>query len=104
MSEAAQAFARALDEERTAALRADFETLLRVQEDKRALLPLLQATAEEAVVNELSERARKNIVLLRQLLGCVQGALGISPEPTYNASGHSASLQPVTQLTVKGRL
>ena len=104
MSDAAQAFARALEEERSAALRADFETLLCVEDEKRALLPLLQATAEEAVVNDLSERARKNIVLLRQLLSCVQGALGISAEPTYNASGHSASLQPVTQLTVKGRL
>jgi hypothetical protein len=104
MSDAAQAFARALEEERTAALRADFETLLRVQEDKRALLPLLKATAEEAVVHDLSERARKNILLLRQLLGCVQGALGISAEPTYTASGQSASLQPVTQPTVKGRL
>jgi len=104
MEDAAQAFARALEDERAAALRADFDTLLRVQEDKRALLPLLQATAEEAVVNDLSERARKNLVLLRQLLSCVQGALGISPESTYNASGHGASLRPVTQLTVKGRL
>jgi len=104
MSDVAAAFARALDEERTAALRADFDTLLRVQEEKRALLPVLKATAQEAVVNDLSERARKNVVLLRQLLSCVQGALGITAEPTYNASGHSASLQPVTQLTVKGRL
>ena len=102
MSEAAQAFAQALEEERAAALRADFETLLRVQEDKRALLPLLKATAEEAVVNELSERARKNILLLRQLLSCVQGALGISAEATYTA--HGQSLNPAAQQTVKGRL
>lgn len=104
MSEAAQAFAQALDEERKAALRADFETLLRVQEDKRALLPLLKATAEEAVVNDLAERARKNILLLRQLLGCVQGALGITAESTYTAHGQSASLNPASQQTVKGRL
>lgn len=104
MLDAAQAFARALDEEREAAVRADFDTLLRVQEEKRVLLPLLKAVADPAVVDELSERARKNLRLLRHLVACVQGALGVTAESTYTAHGHNAEQQRVTQPALRGRV
>jgi hypothetical protein len=104
MSDVAEAFARALDVEREAALKADFDALLRVQEEKRTLLPLLKQSADEATVLELSERARKNLRLLRQLVTCVQGALGVEPENTYTAYGQNAQRAPVTKLTVRGRL
>jgi hypothetical protein len=104
MSDAAQAFARALAAEREAALRADFDELLRVQEEKRALLPLLKESADPAVVDELSERARKNLRLLRQLLTCVQGTLGITAEPTYTAHGQTSLTPPGAQVTVRGRV
>jgi hypothetical protein len=105
MSEVVQAFARALSAEREAALRADFDGLLRVQEEKRALLPLLKETADPAIVEELSEQARKNLRLLRHLLLCVEGTLGITAAaPTYNASGQNAQRAFGAQATVRGRL
>jgi hypothetical protein len=105
MSEAAQAFARALDEERAAALHADFDTLLRVQEEKRALLPLLQTGIAPELAADLQERARKNLLLLRQLLSCVQGALGIETESsTYTAHGQAAAYGHKAQPSLRGRL
>jgi hypothetical protein len=103
MSDAAQAFARALDEEHAAALRADFDTLLRVQEDKRALLPHLKQGLAADVATDLQDRARKNLVLLRQLHACVQGSLGIE-ERTYTAHGQAAGYGQSAQLSVRGRL
>jgi hypothetical protein len=91
MHEAAQAFARALAEERRAALHADFDALLRVQEDKRALLPALKAAAIDAEAQrELTEAARQNIALIRHLFACVKGYLGASAEPGYTARGEVA--------------
>src|ERR1700759_2454903 len=90
MSEAAQGFARPRDEERAAALRAEFGALLRVQEEKRALLPeLKQALLPREVAADLTERARKNLALLRTLHACVQGYLGIE-DSTYTAQGQAA--------------
>jgi len=104
MSEAAEAFARALEVEREAALRADFDVLLRVQDEKRELLPLLKMSAPPEVVDELSERARKNLLLMRQLLQCVQGMLGVGAESgSYTASGQT-SMQPGAGPTLRGRL
>jgi|ERR1700712_3568305 hypothetical protein len=101
MSEAAQAFARALEAEREAALHADFDALLRIQDEKRALMPLLkeQQTPESAA--ELAEFARRNIVLLRHLLACVRGTLGLDHEPTYTAKGQATG---ATGVALRGRL
>jgi hypothetical protein len=105
MSEAAQAFARALAEEREAALHADFDTLLRVQEEKRALLPHLQNGVAPELAADLQDRARKTLVLLRQLLSCVQGVLGIEvAESTYTAHGQAAAYGHNSQPSLRGRL
>jgi hypothetical protein len=104
MSDVVQAFAEVLEVERKAALCADFETLLLVQEQKRELLPLLQASADQALVDDLSERARKNLQLMRQLLAVVQGMVGVDNAPAaYTATGQN-SVQPAAQLSVRGRL
>lgn len=104
MSGAAQAFARALDEERAAALRADFDALLRVQEEKRALLPELKQGLPPEVVADLSERARKNLVLLRTLHACVSGYLGIE-DSTYTAQGQAAAYSGLSAPpSVRGKL
>jgi hypothetical protein len=101
MSDAAQAFARALDAEREAAVRADFEALLRIQDEKRALMPLVKATSTPEIAADLADRARKNIVLLRHLLACLRGSLGLENEPTYTARGE-ATLR--NQIALRGRL
>ena len=102
MHEAAQAFARALAEERRAAMHADFDGLLRVQEEKRARLSELQALGLDASTHrELSEAARQNIALIRHLFACVKGYLGADAEPGYTARGEAATA--ATNL-VRGRL
>lgn len=103
MSDVVQEFAEALEIERKAALCADFETLLRVQDQKRELLPLLKTHPDQARVDDLSERARKNLQLMRQLLAVVQGMVGVTHESAYTASGQT-SIQPAAQTTVRGKL
>jgi len=102
MSNAAEAFARALETERQAALCADLDTLLRVQEEKRELMPLLKASADEATVADLSERARKNLGLIRHLAQCLQGMLGAAAESGYDANGQTSLAPGLTNL--RGRL
>jgi len=105
MSDVVQAFAEALEVERKAALCADFETLLAVQDQKRELLPLLKTCPDQARVDDLSEQARKNLQLMRQLLAVVQGMVGVTNESAsaYTANGQT-SVQPVAQTTVRGKL
>jgi hypothetical protein len=91
MHDAAQAFVRALDAEREAATRADFDALLRIQDDKRALMAVLQATTPPDIARELATRARQNLALMRHLLACVRGHLGLDAEPTYSARGEALS-------------
>jgi hypothetical protein len=100
MQDAAQAFAEALEVERLAALRADFDTLVRVQEEKRVLLPLVQASAPPEQARELGERARKNLGLMRMLVVCLRGHLGLDAEPTYTAKGQTSEA-PQSALRVR---
>jgi signal transduction histidine kinase len=101
MHEAAQAFAQALEVEREAALHADFDTLVRVQQDKLELMPLVQAQETPEVARELGDRARKNLVLMRMLLACLRGQLGLDAEPTYTARGQA---RDSVQSALRGRL
>jgi hypothetical protein len=102
MHEAAEAFSRALAEERRAALQADFDALLRVQEEKRALMEgLREAAIDPELAKELGEAARQNVALIRHLVACVKGYLGASAEPGYTARGETAQ---AALNTVRGRL
>lgn len=102
MHEAAQAFAHALAEERRAALHADFDALVRVQEEKRVLLTsLVQAGLDESLKRELAEAARQNIALIKHLFACVKGYLGAQAEPGYTARGETA---PARVHHLRGRL
>lgn len=102
MHEAAQAFAQALAEERRAALHADFDALVRVQEEKRVLLTsLAQADLDETLKRDLAEAARQNIALIKHLFACVKGYLGAQAEPGYTARGESA---PAKGYHLRGRL
>ena len=98
---AAEAFARALDAEREAATRADFDALLRIQDEKRALMSALKATASPEVTDQLATRARDNLRLLRHLLACVRGHLDLDTEPTYSARGQALTSN---QGSLRGRL
>lgn len=102
MNAAAQAFARALEEERRAAVHADFDGLLRVQEEKRSRLSELQAAGVDAETHRLlAEAARQNIQLIRHLFSCVKGYLGAGAEPGYTARGEVA---PAAPKNMRGRL
>jgi len=102
MHDAAEAFSRALAEERRAALQADFDALLRVQEEKRALMPSLrEAAIDPELTKKLGEAARQNVALIRHLVACVKGYLGASAEPGYTARGETAQ---AALHTVRGKL
>jgi len=92
MHEAAEAFVRALAEERRAALAADFDGLVRVQEEKRVCLSQLREVGVDAELHrELADASRQNIQLIRHLFACVKGYLGATAEPGYTARGEVAS-------------
>jgi hypothetical protein len=94
MHEAAQAFARVLEAEREAATRADLDALLRIQDEKRELMPLVKAHAAPEVARELAEQARANLGLMRHLLACLRGYLSLDAEPTYSARGETLPSVP----------
>jgi hypothetical protein len=101
MHDAGQAFARVLEAERDAAMHADLDALLRLQDEKRALMPLVQAQAAPEVARELAERARANLSLMRHLLACLRGYLSLEAEPTYSARGEAL---PSGHGALRGRL
>lgn len=101
MHDAVSAFKAALQTERDAARRADFDGLLSVQEEKRALLAQVKASATPEDAAELAELARKNLGLMRHLLSCLRGYLGLEAEPTYGAKGQSID---ALQSSLRGRL
>jgi hypothetical protein len=102
MSDPAQAFARALVEERRAAIAADFDALLRVQDEKRVCLSALQAAGVDLEIQgALAEAARENIYLIKHLFACVKGYLGATSEPGYTARGEVA---PASMNHLRGRL
>jgi hypothetical protein len=102
MHPAAQAYRAALEREHAAAVRADFDALLAVQEDKRALVPSMrQAMLSDEAVEALAAQARANIALMRHLVQCLQGAMGMSSASTYTARGEA---RPVGGPNVRGVL
>lgn len=88
MSDAAAAFSLLLDREREAALRADVEGLGQLQEHKRELLDRIRrGDVQGAIPNELVQRAHANIGLIRTLVVCMRGCLGLESEATYTSRG-----------------
>lgn len=87
MGRAGKALSSVLERERKAAISADVDALLRLQDEKRLALTAL--SAEEGTSDELDllrERAMANVQLIRHLAMCLQGML--APEgATYNAGG-----------------
>lgn len=87
-------FAALLDDEREAAKRADVETLVVVQEQKRAALEALRGdelTADDR--STLQQRAQRNLRLIRQLVRCFEGMLMEPTEGTYDAQGARTSMR-----------
>lgn len=88
MTDAAAEFSQLLDREREAALRADVEGLVELQEHKRQLFDRMR-TGElpGRIPNELVVRAHANIGLIRNLVSCLRGCLGGESEATYTSKG-----------------
>ena len=82
------ALTQLLEREREAALRADIDLLLELQPQKQALVAgLRKGEHGERVIDELVVAARSNVRLIRQVVLCLRGALGIAGESTYTPSG-----------------
>jgi len=79
-----------LQEERAAARRADIDALMELQSGKRAVLDRIKAQKTELPAH-LAELAQSNVVLLRHLVSCLEGAIGIEPQ-TYDTYGRRPTL------------
>jgi hypothetical protein len=85
-------FLKLLDEERTAARKADLETLLKLQEAKQEVARRIKpGEVSQRRLLDLADKARSNIWLLRHLVQCLQGAVCADCQTTYTASGERAS-------------
>lgn len=77
-----------LDAEREAALRADVEGLVALQESKRLALERLAGTKlAAAVADPMGRRARSNLALMRHLVDCLRGVTGTQHNGTYSPDG-----------------
>lgn len=82
-------FEALLVREREAAAAADVEQLVALQAAKRAALDALQrAGLPQATLIALGEKARMNVVLIRQLVQCLGGLVGSQQDGTYDAYGN----------------
>ena len=88
MRSEAQELATLLDREREAARKADIETLVSLQEQKRVVMDQLRAlSASPDEIDFLAASAQANIVLIRYLVQCLRGAIEGGDEGIYTASG-----------------
>lgn len=80
--------AQLLEAERDAAIRADVDALVELQVSKRETLDRLVARgAGERELSRLSHRARQNVALMRHMLECMRGLVGIDHAGTYAPDG-----------------
>lgn len=87
----ADAFSDLLAQERAAALQANVEKLLEIQDAKRAVMDNLKRSSEpEDRIRALSVRAQDNIDLLRHLVHCLRSISSIPEKDTYTAAGQFA--------------
>jgi len=91
MERCALALSQLLERERQAALRADIDALSELQPLKQELVAGLRASERgehsQYTIDSLADQARANIGLIRQLVVCLRGALGIESEATYTPAG-----------------
>jgi hypothetical protein len=92
VEDAAAEFSQLLEREREAALRADVEGLVELQEHKRRLFDRVRrGELGGEIPNELVARAHANIGLIRNLVICLRGCLGGETEATYTSRGLRSS-------------
>lgn len=93
MSPAATRLWDLLDKERLAAIAADVDAVVCVQEDKRSALEAFHASyPDREEVELLAEVAHANLVLLRHLAECFRGLAGLEGQSVYGAGGQSVQL------------
>lgn len=82
---------RLLEHERSAALRADVDALVELQESKHSQFArLTQAHADDDRMDSLREKATANVQLIRHLVACLNGIL-MPNGATYTAQGRHPS-------------
>lgn len=87
----ALALAQLLERERQAALHADIDALSELQPLKQELVAGLRRSERgeysQRTMDGLAAQARDNIGLIRQLVICLRGAIGIPSEAMYTQAG-----------------
>lgn len=99
---AAQRLSRLLENERIAAISADIDGLMELQDQKRdALGAVNPSNTSTREIEVLAEAARNNIVLMRNLVQCLRG-FSLVEESAYGASGERVTSDNSGHL--RGRL
>ncbi|MGB0680294.1 MAG: hypothetical protein ACPGUV_11590 [Polyangiales bacterium] len=101
----AESFLQLLESEREAALAADTERLVALQDEKRsALNALKQVGLLASEVDTLSQKAAANIALLQHLAACLRSVVGESPPQTYSAMGQHSHRTAFAERSHLGQL
>lgn len=102
MSEALSLLETLLEEERQAALAANIQVLVEIQERKRQALENCKSSqVSENALTSLSELAKRNIKLMQHLSKCLRSLI-----TDHEGVGYSATGQTVTssRLPLRGRI
>lgn len=107
MNPEARNFDQLLDHELDAARRADVDTLMRIQADKRIAVERLRAEKNpDGIVAALQEKAKRNIQLITHLVNCLQSLNDevSAKNASYTAAGTSMVPAAAGATTTRGWL
>ncbi len=100
----AERLSRLLEHERIAAISADIDTLMQLQELKRNAIDAVRASDTPSnEIEALATAARNNIVLMRHLVQCLRG-FSLVEESAYGATGERVNAAAPAVGQLRGRL
>lgn len=101
---AAERLSRLLEHERIAAIAADVDRLMQIQDLKRdALSAVHSGNTPPHEIEALAHAARNNIVLMRHLVQCLRG-FSLVEDNAYGATGERVSAVAPSGGQLRGRL
>lgn len=101
---AAERLARLLEHERVAAIAADIDRLIELQDLKReAVSEVHSDNTAPSEIEVLAAAARNNIVLMRHLVQCLRG-FSLVEENAYGATGERVTATADANGQLRGRL
>lgn len=101
---AAERLSRLLEHERIAAISADVDALMQIQDLKRDVIDAVHAgNTPPDEIEALATAARNNIVLMRHLVQCLRG-FSLVEDNAYGATGERVNALAPAAGQLRGRL